>query len=148
MHHYSLKPLHVSLRPSRLLALFLVGACVSIVVLIALLPIPVWARVLCALVVTCATAYSLSRYAQLHIPQSITALEVGSKGEFRCFTRAQDWCDAEVLGSTFVTPWLTVLNLSLPGNRLVQHVVIMPDAVDRDAFRHLRVWLRWGQVHE
>lgn len=148
MQHYSVKPLHVVLRPSRLLALSLGGACVSAAVLISLLPLPLWAQGLCLLVVICATAYHFSRHVWLRLPQSITALEVGGKGEFRCFTRASAWCDAVVLGSSFVTPQLTVLNLRLPHRRLAQHVVLLPDALESDAFRRLRVWLRWGQAHE
>jgi toxin CptA len=41
-------------------------------------------------------------------------------------------------------PWLTVLNLKLPGKRLVRHVILLPDALDENEFRRLRVWLRWG----
>lgn len=144
MQHYSVKPHHVALRPSRLLALLLGGAGMSVAVLTALLPLPVWGKGFCILVVISAAAYSFNKYAWLRMPQSITALEVGSRGKFRCFAGAHDWRDAEVLGSSFVTPWLTVLNLRLPGKRLAQHVVVLPDAVDSDAFRHLRVWLRWG----
>ena len=148
MPHYSVKPLHVALRPSRMLGLLLGVACVSVVVLIALLPLPVWGKVLGVLVVTLATTYSYNQYAGLRLLRSITALEVGSKGELRCFTRAHDWRNAEVLGSSFVTPWLTVLNMRLPDQLLAQHVVLLPDTLESDAFRRLRVWLRWGQVHE
>ncbi len=148
MHHYSVKPLHVSLRASRLLALLLGGACVSFVVMVWLLPLPVWGKGLCILAMIYAAVYALNNYAWLRASQSITALEVGSKGEFRCFARAHDWRDAEVKGSSFVTPWLTVLNLRLPGRRLARHVVMLPDAVESDTYRRLRVWLRWGHAHE
>lgn len=148
MHHYSVKPLHVAVRPSRQLALLLGVACVSVAGLILLLPLPLWAMGWCLLLVFCAAAYHYQRHVWLRMPQAITALEVGSNGELRCLARAHDWCDAAVLGSSFVSPWLTVLNLRLPGRRLAQHVVLLPDAVEADAFRHLRVWLRWGRKNE
>ncbi|OIQ81376.1 hypothetical protein GALL_368600 [mine drainage metagenome] len=148
MHHYSVKPIHLALRTSQRLALLLGIVCVSVMLLIALLPLPPWAAILGALALLCSTGYECSRHAWLRTPQAITALEVDARGELRCFSRAHDWCAAEVLGSSFVTPKLTVLNLRLKGRRLVQHVVLLPDAVEREQFRRLRVWLRWGQMHD
>jgi len=37
--------------------------------------------------------------------------------------------------------WLTVLDLRTDGRRMF--VPLAPDSMDRDAFRALRVWLRW-----
>lgn len=50
----------------------------------------------------------------------------------------------EVLPGSVVHPTLTVLNLRVLGRRLSYHVIVMPDAVEAQAFRQLRVWLRWG----
>ncbi len=47
-----------------------------------------------------------------------------------------------VLGS-FVAPWLTVVRWRPDGSRLARTVLVPPDAVDPDAFRRLRVLLRW-----
>ena len=148
MNHYSVKPLHIALRRSRLLAWLLGAVCIASVALLALLPLLVWGRIVAALGLILATTHAYKLHVDRVLSYSITALELGSNGDFRCYTPAHDWRDAEVLGSTFVTPWLTVLNLRSPEQRLARHVVILPDAVDRDAFRRLRVWLRWGQPHE
>lgn len=51
--------------------------------------------------------------------------------------------EAALLGTSFVAPYLTVLNLKPLGRRLARHVVIMPDAVDSEIFRKLRVRLKW-----
>jgi toxin CptA len=61
-------------------------------------------------------------------------------------TRRDGWIPAEILGSSFVSPWLTVLNLKLPHRRLATHVVLLPDMLGADEFRRLRVWLRWGDA--
>lgn len=50
---------------------------------------------------------------------------------------------AELLGSSFVAPYLTVLNLRPVGSILARHAVIVPDNVDAEAFRKLRVLLKW-----
>lgn len=116
------------------------GACG----LAAMLPIPLWGKTVFGAVVLFCTFYHIARDALLRMPWSITALEVSSKGSLRYLPRAGDWIEAEVLGDSFVTPWLTVLNLRLPERRFARHVVVLPDAVDAEAYRGLRVWLRWG----
>ena len=50
---------------------------------------------------------------------------------------------ATVLGTSYVSASLTVLNLKLAGRRVVEHILIVPDNVDPEAFRELRVLLRW-----
>jgi len=49
-----------------------------------------------------------------------------------------------VLGSSYVSGWLTVLNLQTSDGRKCRSVVILPDAADMEPCRRLRVWLRWG----
>lgn len=50
---------------------------------------------------------------------------------------------ARVLGSTFVSPLLTVVNLRLESGRR-RSLVLAPDSADADDFRQLRVWLKHG----
>ena len=54
--------------------------------------------------------------------------------------------DAQVLGTTYVAPWLTVLNLRANGATLARHVLVVPDNADRESFRQLRVVLRWRRA--
>lgn len=44
---------------------------------------------------------------------------------------------------SFVAPWLTVVRWVPDGARLSRAIVIVPDSVDTEAFRRLRVLLRW-----
>jgi toxin CptA len=75
----------------------------------------------------------------------IVALRVNVKGEFSIRQRDGDWLEATLLGTSFVAPYLTVLNLRLSNKRWPQHVVLVPDALPADGFRQLRVWLKWGR---
>lgn len=63
----------------------------------------------------------------------------------RCEFQTRDGTvhEAELLGSSFVAPYLTVLNLKPVGSILARHAVIVPDNVDAEAFRKLRVLLKW-----
>lgn len=45
---------------------------------------------------------------------------------------------------SFVAPWLVVVRWRPEGARFTRTVLVPPDAVEPDAFRRLRVLLRWG----
>ncbi len=144
IHHYSVKPLAVALRPSRQLGVILWGAGLAALLIAAGLPLPPWPRVLLVLLIAAATMHAMWRDVLLRSPRSIDALEVNAQGDLQCHVKNAGWIPAHVLGSSFVTPALVVLNLRLEGTRFARHVVMLPDAADADLWRQLRVWLRWG----
>ena len=49
-----------------------------------------------------------------------------------------------VLPGSFVAPWLTIVRWRPPGRRFSRSLVILPDMLDPESFRRLRVILRWG----
>ncbi len=50
-----------------------------------------------------------------------------------------------VLDQTVVTPYLVLLRVKLDGRRFAVNQIIFPDALQDDAFRELRVRLRFAQ---
>jgi toxin CptA len=54
-----------------------------------------------------------------------------------------DCLAARILGTSYVTATLTVLNLRVAGEWLPRHVLLVRDNVDEQEFRRLRVLLRW-----
>jgi toxin CptA len=74
---------------------------------------------------------------------SIVALRLASDCRVEIQTRRGEWLEGELLGTTFVTPGLAVVNMKPRERRFARHVVIFPDAVDPEDFRRLRVLLRW-----
>jgi toxin CptA len=78
-------------------------------------------------------------------PDSAMAIEISSDNQLSIQTRRGEWGEYNVLGNTYVTPWLTVLNLRQSGGRATRRIVILPDSVDPEDFRKLRVWLRWKE---
>lgn len=76
-------------------------------------------------------------------PASIVAFTLHADCRCEFHTRSGAVREAALLGSSFVAPWLTVLNLKTVDSRLAQYVVIVPDAVDSGIFRKLRVRLKW-----
>lgn len=57
--------------------------------------------------------------------------------------RNGDQVTAKVLADSLVTPFITVLNMLPQGAYLARSVIILPDSLDAESFRQLRVWLRW-----
>jgi hypothetical protein len=55
------------------------------------------------------------------------------------------WRGGRVLGTSYVSPRLTVINLRQAEHKLAQHVIIVPHNIDREDFRKLRVILRWSR---
>lgn len=53
-------------------------------------------------------------------------------------------CTAVVLPDSVVWPWLILLRVRTEGAWCATTVVILPDAVTRDEWRRLSIWLRWA----
>lgn len=77
------------------------------------------------------------------LPHSLIALRLDADCRCEFQTRSGAFHEADLLGSSFVAPYLAVLNLKPAEGRLVKHLVILSDAVDAEDFRRLRVWLKW-----
>lgn len=105
---------------------------------------PWWAMLPWWLAVIAATRSAIRRHATLQAPEALVGLRYDASGALRVQSRDGAWHAATLLGSTTVTPWGAILHLRLPGKRFSRSMLIVPDAVDAMAFRHLRVRLRWG----
>lgn len=110
-------------------------------------PMPVWVKTLLIIAITASLIFYLARHAALHAPDAIVALEIKDDGGISFQTRRGEWLDCELLGSSFVSRHLTIVNLKPHGQRLARHVILVPDNVDARDFRRLRVWLRWAAQH-
>jgi len=111
---------------------------------VTVLPMPCWPPLWVLLVLACHQA--LRRHARCSHPESVAGIEIDAAGQWRATLRNGKIVPLTLLGSSTVTPWLTVLNLRKAGRWRARHVVILPDAIDATDFRRLRVCLRWGSV--
>lgn len=145
MQHYSVKPLALALRPSRWLAGVMITVGVSCSLITLLLPISIALKLPMLAAIVGAVGHAVWRHALRRGAAAIAGLEVNAKGDLFCYAGLAGWQPAQVLDTSYVTPWLTVLNLRVEGKRLPRHVVLLPDACDAEALRRLRVWLKWGR---
>ncbi|OYY82251.1 MAG: hypothetical protein B7Y34_03000 [Methylophilales bacterium 16-45-9] len=86
------------------------------------------------------------------LPWSCVALSVSSNNALKITLRdGTQLSDLAVATDTVVTPYLTVLRYQQKNAPFLRRVfksslIVMPDTTDKESFRKLRVWLRWG-VH-
>ena len=113
--------------------------------IMALFPLtfPLWAKIALTLLVLVNLGYHLRRDAWLTAPSS--AVMIMLEADQVVLTRFDGKNMAgQILRDSLVTPYLTVLNVLLQGSRFSRSVVILPDSLDQESFRKLRVWLKWS----
>jgi toxin CptA len=136
----------VAISPSSRLAVATCVVHVAAAVMVWLASFPLWLTAVTTLAIATSLVWTLWRTAALRAAQAIIALEIVEDGRLSIQTRRGEWLECELLGSSYVSPRLTILNLKPRGSGRTRHIVLVPDNVDEHDFRRLRTWLRWG-VH-
>jgi len=109
------------------------------------MPMPVSLKIFICVPVVVAAAYLIAQDVLILLPWSFTELALNTKGEL-LVTRKDGLAHlVDVLPSSFVASYLTVLNFKIGTSRWRRNLLLTPDRVDTEVFRRLRVWLRWGQ---
>ena len=74
---------------------------------------------------------------------AIVAVEFAVDGRLAVAGPDGEWRDARVVAAAVPASWLAVF-VARDSTRATRAAVVVADSVDREAFRRLRVWLRWG----
>jgi toxin CptA len=82
------------------------------------------------------------RWAAQRSPRSVTALELGADGRLALAGPGAAWRPAELRYAAVPTWWLAIL-IARDGAGRSSSAVVLPDALDAETFRRLRVALRW-----
>lgn len=135
--------LRLSLKPSRQLAAGLTLGHLAAAGCVAIVPIPLWLKLLLGVMLAASLMQSLMREAWRIRPSSIVELQCEREGGVLVKTRSGKELTARVLGSSFVASYLTIVLLKPAASRRVRALVILPDAAEPALFRQLRVWLKW-----
>lgn len=109
------------------------------------LPLAWWQSAAAAVLLLLVAGYFLRLKVWLLSAESIVSIRLQQE-ELVLVTRAGHEYAGRLARSTFVTPWLTVVNVRIPHRLRMQSVVILQDSMDRENFRRLRVLLRWGEL--
>ena len=151
----------IQLKPSMRLAVMLSLAHFFAIGLLWPLMLPTAVKLTGSILLALSLFFYLRRYALLRSPESVMGLELSDEIACTLELRNGERIACTLLGSSFVAPYLTVLELKpqkLQGllqslippvslkplrRSLPRSVVILPDAIDTEKFRQLRVLLRW-----
>ncbi|MEP6604796.1 MAG: protein YgfX [Nitrosospira sp.] len=149
------------LKPSMRLAVMLSLAHFFAIGLLWPLMLPAAAKLAGSAALALSLIFYLRHYALLGSPKSVMGLELSDDMTCTLQLRQGERIACTLLGSSFVTPYLTVLELKphklleplqpllLPMSRKflrrfsARSIVIMSDGVDMEKFRQFRVLLRW-----
>ena len=139
-----MKPVQLVLQPSRMLTVILLSISLLACLIMLFMPVPLWLKASAILLISLATVWHMAQNVLLLLPGSIIKLELTVNAELFVTQKDGQKIRAEVLPTSFVAWYLVLLNLRLPESRLARHIVLVSDMLDGEAFRQLRVWLRWG----
>ena len=134
---------HFKLKPSLYLAVMLLVAHGTFLFVLPMLDLPLWSRLMLAAVVLFSLAYHLWRDAWLKMPDSCMGLVLEGQ-EVVVMLRSHVLLRGSIARGSLITPCLTVLNVALPERGGMHRVIVLQDSLDPEAFRQLRVWLKWG----
>jgi toxin CptA len=148
LSHYNVKPIQLNLKPSYWLAGLLAVSSLGACIIVLCMPMPVSVKIFICVPVVLAAAYYIAQDALVLLPWSCTDLALNTKGELLVTRKDGLVSLAGVLPSSFVAAYLTVLILKTGASRWRRNLLLTPDRVDAEAFRRLRVWLRWGGSSE
>ena len=136
----------LAIGPSRRLALALTLAHAGAAASVLSVEVPIWMKIVLPLAIAASLLHALNGAALLRSRAAIVAIEIGEGGAVSFKTRRGEWQEAALLDTSFVAPYLTVLNLQPKRSWFARHVVVAPDSVPAEDFRRLRVWLRWRKA--
>jgi hypothetical protein len=131
-------PLRLELRRSRRLALYLAASHAGALALVPLLPIGAPAGALLAALIALSFAREYSARVLMRGDRAVVALVWTREGDWHLLERGGRTRVCRLRPGSFRHPLLTVLGFS--GGRRCS-VVLLPDSLDRDSFRRLRVRL-------
>lgn len=146
-----MKPIRLDFKPSITLTLMICIAGLGAVAIL-ILPALIWQIKLPAgMAIFTAVAYAVCRHGLLWMPWSYVALCVNSSNQLQLMRRDGKVLSVDVCGDSVVTPYLTVVNCREPDEKWfaclrAPQLVILPDMLDAESYRQLRVWLRWGRA--
>lgn len=138
-----METLHIGLGLSKRLTAGLIAMHVFAGAMLWMSLLPMWLILPTLSLLAGSLAFYLRRECLRLSPAAIVSVSLYP--DCRCEFQTQDgeWHEAALLGTSFVAPYLTVLNLKPTDGRPSRHVVMLPDNVDAEYFRKLRVLLKW-----
>lgn len=86
--------------------------------------------------------YAIRKHALRITSRAIIQCWLNEAGQWHLRTRSGQEYEGKLLGDSLITPVVTILNFKCQQFYLPVTLTIFPDAIEREAFRRLRVYLK------
>lgn len=146
-----MKPIRLDFKPSITLTLIICAMGLGAGVIL-ILPAWIWQfKLLAGITILTAVIHAVCQYGFLLLPWSCVALRVSSSNQLELVRKDGRYLQVTVGDDSVVTPFLTVVNCKMPDAKALvrifpPHLLIVPDMLNSEDYRQLRVWLRWGKA--
>lgn len=131
-------------QPSIYLAIALVAIHGAAMAALLSLALPFWAQVVLVFSLLSGLMHHLWRNAGLSAPSSNVSLMMDGD-RIVLTSRNGEQVAGKLMPDSLITPLLTVLNVLPQDAHWVRSIIILPDSLDAESFRLLRVCLKWGR---
>lgn len=112
------------------------------------LTLPAGAALAGTAAIIASAVYRLRLDALKYSGDAVVELLLHEGGRCEMITRAGATLAGQVQGSTFVSPWLIVVNFRLDPNRRRRSLALAWDSASAEELRKLRVWLKYRCVEK
>jgi toxin CptA len=124
--------------------MWLLGAVHALTLLVVwLLPFSLLWRATLSILIVASLCFYLHRDAFKLAHQSIVSIKCLPDCKLELQRQTGEWITASLQPGSFVAPYLTTLAYRPQEKYFTRHVIILPDMLDENTFRELRVQLRW-----
>ena len=138
----------IRLQPSYYLAVLLGLAHAAAGLVLWPLALPPGVKAAIAILLIVSLIYYLRKDALLTAHDAVVALTLTEEMSCILIARSGQSMTCNLADNTFVAPYLTVINLQPVEQFFMRSVVILPDSIDAEEFRRLRIWLQWKWKNE
>lgn len=145
MSYYSAKPIQLDLAPSANLVWMIALASLTACLVLLFLPLAAVLKALSVALIVAIAVYYIRQHGALTLPRSIVRLTLNPETGLLVMEKSGMSYQVTVLPSSFVAPYLTVLNLQATETGRRFSLILLTDNTEPEGFRQLRVWLRWGR---
>ena len=135
--------LRLSLKSSPYLAIGLTLGHLAALGCVLIVPSPLWLKLVLSGALVASLIHTLTLHAWRNRASSIIALQCDSDGLAVIQMCSGGEREARVLGSSFVAWYLTIVLLKPNTSGRVHTLLVLPDMLEAELFRQLRVWLKW-----
>lgn len=135
--------LRLSLKASPYLATGLTLGHLAALGCVLIVPLALWLKLLLSGTLVASLIHTLTLHAWRIRASSVIALQCDRDGLALIQMRSGEEREAQVLGSSFVASYLTIVLFKPNTSRRVRALLVLPDMLEAELFRQLRVWLKW-----